>query len=96
VKEFQKRLKVVLRKGNLRVADLSRWFDRPHATVAGWVKDGHDPGGGPADIEHAQSMLGLLEGLLEKRTGLPVPRLSPQKRIAHLTSLRETIMNVEL
>lgn len=91
-KPFQRRLQAVLRGGNLRVADLARWFDRPHATVRGWVELGVEPGGGPIDIEHAFALLGLLEALIQKKVGLPVPRLSPQKRIEHLTQIRRKVL----
>ena len=95
MKPFDTRLHEVLRKGNLRTADLARWFDRPHATVSGWVKNGHQPGGGPSDIDHAFAMLGLLETLIQKRKGFPVPRLSPRQRIEHLNRWRDTVMNAK-
>lgn len=36
--------------GNLRVADLARIFGRRHSTLRGWVVDGREPAGTPADI----------------------------------------------
>lgn len=41
---FQGRLKKCMRNGNLRVADLARWFDRPYTTVREWVLHGREPG----------------------------------------------------
>lgn len=41
---FQKRLQKCMRAGNLRVADLARWFDCPYTTVREWVLFGREPG----------------------------------------------------
>lgn len=92
MKTWQQRLAAVQQGGNLTVADLARWFDRPHATVREWVKNGVEPGGGPNDIEHAEALLGLLETMIRKRKGFPVPRLSPRERVAHVTRVREAVM----
>ena len=89
---FQNRLVAAQRGGNLTVADLARWFDRPHATVRTWVQDGIEPGGGPIDIKHTQELLGLLEALIKRKKGFPVPRLSPQKRIAHIRQIRAAVL----
>lgn len=40
---FQKRLKKVMKRRNMRVADVARWFDRPYTTVREWVLFGRDP-----------------------------------------------------
>jgi hypothetical protein len=40
---FQKRLKKCMRRHNMRVADVARWFDRPYTTVREWVLHGRDP-----------------------------------------------------
>ena len=87
-KTFQQRLKSCERDGNLTVADLARWFDRPYPTVRTWVQDGIEPGGGPIDKEHALSMLGLLETLIKQKQGLPLPRLAPRARIERLEQIR--------
>lgn len=86
---FQNRLKACQALGNLTVADLARWFDRAHPTVRGWVERGMEPGGGPLDIEHAHSLLRLLEVLIKRKSGFPIPRLSPRKRIEHLMHIRK-------
>ncbi len=90
-KSFQKRLKACQRDGNLRLSDLARWFDRPYQTVRSWL-GGSEPGGGPMDIQHAKALLGLLEELIRKKRGFPIPRLSPQKRIEHLASIRKAML----
>lgn len=86
---FQARLKAVCKGGNLRVADLARWFEKPHATVRGWVEKGIQPAGGPLDVEHVVALTALLEQLIARKKGLPVPRLSPSARISHMRELRE-------
>lgn len=89
---FQARLLAVQRAGNLTVSDLARWFDRPHPTVRGWVEDGTEPGRSPVDVEHAQSMLGLLETLVKQKRGFPIPRMAPKKRIEHLMHIRSSLL----
>ncbi len=84
-----------MRRGNLRVADLARWFDRPHPTVRGWALKGIQPGGGPHDVESVNSMLVLLEKLIEARKGsygFPVPRLSPRARKQHILDIRARML----
>lgn len=85
---FQKRLEDCQRQGNLRLSDLARWFDRPYQTVRSWLA-GSEPSGGPIDVQHANALLSLLEELIRKKRGFPVPRLSPQQRIEHLQSIRK-------
>lgn len=87
---FGERLKAVLRDGNLRVADLARWFDVPHPTVRGWVVDGWDPGGGPQDRAYIHRMLDALELRIAQKRGFPLPRMSPDRRIAHLAEIRRS------
>lgn len=41
---FQSRLKKCMRAGNLRVADLARWFEVPYTTIREWVLHGREPG----------------------------------------------------
>lgn len=89
---FGGRLKAVLRDGNLRVADLARWFDVPHPTVRGWVVDGWNPGGGPRDQAYIYRMLDVLELCINQKRGFPIPRLSPRGRIAHLAEIRQAVI----
>lgn len=58
---FQNRLKTVMRKQNLRTADIARWFDRPYTTVREWVLHGRDPGGTGADRRGIERRLVALE-----------------------------------
>ena len=58
---FQQRLKTCMRRGNLRVADLARWFGRRHSTLRGWVVDGREPAGTPADVRELFGQLVDLE-----------------------------------
>lgn len=88
---FQQRLKKVMAGGNLRVADLARWFERPHATVTSWVKDGYEPGGGPQDRTAVLTALTKLERLVAKKCGFPVPRLGPRQRIEHIGTIRAAL-----
>jgi hypothetical protein len=88
-KSFQQRLEHCMQVGNLSIADLSRWFGRPHSTVRCWVCDGYEPGGGPQDIAIVRSELARLETLIARRDGkFPVPRLPPGERIAYLKAIK--------
>ena len=94
---FQARLRHIMQVGNLRVADLARWFGRPHATVRGWVEQGIEPGGGPLDIKHIHALLDLLEAAAKpKRNGpklLPVPiGYGPKDRKTYLSDLRARLL----
>lgn len=86
---FQQRLKKVMAGGNLRVADLARWFERPHATVTSWVKDGYEPAGGAIDVGTIQWRLKILERLVRGKRKFPVPRLSPKARITYIENIRQ-------
>lgn len=88
---IQRRLQTCMKRGNLRVADLARWFDRPHPTVRGWALKGIRPGGGPHDIEHVHELLGLLEKLVRTKRGFPLPRLSPRARKKHIVDIRSAL-----
>lgn len=61
--DFQARLARVMERGNLRVADVARWFDRRHSTVRGWVIDGREPAGTAADVRGLFADLVRLEEL---------------------------------
>lgn len=73
-----------MRDGNLTIADLARWFKRTHPTVGSWVRDGSEPGGGPLDVESVMKTLDQLEKMIKASSKFPVPRLSPQARIAYI------------
>jgi hypothetical protein len=80
------RLNRLLTEGNLTLADLARWFDRPYPTVRGWLQGG-DVGGAPLDTAWVLAQLKCLEKKMGK--GLPVPRLSMAERAAYMEKLRK-------
>lgn len=86
---FQKRLRAVMQAGNLTVADLARWFDRPDPTVRGWVANGGQPAGGPLDILETYNLLETLEHLIKRKRDFPLPRLSPSQRIDRLRKIQQ-------
>ena len=77
-----------MRDGNLTGADLARWFDRPDPTVRGWISGVHALSGAQLDVAFVEAQLDKLERFLKKKQGLPVPRLTPAKRIEHLAKLK--------
>ena len=87
---FQQRLQRLLDTGNMTVADLARWFGKPHATVLGWVRGGN-LGLPPLDAAFVTAEVERLETLIRKKRGLPVPRMSARKRIAYVNDLRSTL-----
>lgn len=72
---FQERLRRVMLGGNLTVADLARWFDRPDPTVRGWAR-GENPRGAQLDIAYTEARLAQIETRIKNRQGLPVPRMA--------------------
>ena len=87
---FSTRLQRLLDQGNMTVADLARWLERPHPTVRGWVQGGNL--GGPAlDAAYVIAEITRLEKLIRKKRGLPVPRMSARKRMAYMTELRSSL-----
>ena len=83
--DFHRRLLRCMRDGDLTVADLHHWFDRPRATVRTWVVDARiprGPSGRRADL--------LLQALEKKiRKGLVVPdQLSKDARPQFIRKLR--------
>lgn len=83
---FQKRLLRAQQQANFTVADLARWFDRPHPTVRCWTK-GTRPSGGPIDSASVEKALMKLETLLGRKK-LPLPWLRPKEKIKQLRVLR--------
>lgn len=56
--------------GNLRVADVARWFGRRHSTVRGWVVDGREPAGTPKDLRALFERLNALQDFVRERRGV--------------------------
>src|SRR3954469_8550036 len=82
---FAKRLNWCIKEGNLTVADLQHWFDRPYATVRTWVFDARVPRGPSGRA--AFNALKVLETKI--RRGLVVPSaLSNDARPAYIRKLR--------
>ena len=83
----QARLKWCMRNGRMTVADLAKWFDRSYPTVRNWVLFGTNPHG-PRN-EKFLAELNLLEKLIEKEKGFPVPfAISHFERPAYIEKLR--------
>ncbi len=90
---FQQRLQKAMDDGNLRVADLARWFDRPDPTVRAWVR-GVTPSGAAQDLADVEHRLNVLVRLIKRRQYFPLPpRLAPADRIA---TLKEAAVSVLL
>lgn len=83
---FQKELLAVQRAANFTVADLSRWFQRPHATVRCWTR-GTEPAGGPLDVNEVKKLTRKLAALVESGE-LPLLRVQRDKRLKKLEALR--------
>lgn len=86
MKPFQKRLLSIQKRANLTVADLARWYGRPHATVRCWTQ-GTVPSGGPLDREQVLEWTSYLEKLVKAKV-LPLPWLGREGRLKHMEELR--------
>ena len=88
---FQERLGRLLEQGNLTIADLARWLDRPHPTVSGWVRGTSRIGRelAPLDAAWVEAQVARMERILRKRQGLPVPRMKRADRQAYLSNLKQ-------
>lgn len=82
---FQKRLLRAQRKANFTVADLARWFARPHPTVRCWTQ-GTRPSGGPLDSERVERGLARMEALVKNKK-LPLCWMPPRQKIKALRLL---------
>ncbi len=82
---FQKRLTAVMRRGNLTVSDLARWFRRPVPTVRCWTHRGFVP------RQDLGAILDPLERLVRNRNGFPVPLMTRLERIRYLAGVRRKI-----
>ena len=84
---FAQRLQQAQKGGNLTVADLARWFDRPYPTMRCWI-NGAEPGGGPIDRKEVMASLGFLETRIKERRGLPLERMPPKERVRRIMEMR--------
>lgn len=85
---FSERIGRCVKRGDLTVSDLARWFDRPRATVNTWLR-GRTPYG-PSGRK-ALADLEALERAIDERGGaFPIPvALTWQERIAYLSEHRD-------
>lgn len=81
------RLRQAMTNGNLTVADLARWFDRPDPTVRGWA-NGRKVRGPEQDLKEIRRRLLWLEALNNEKKSLPVPQLPLRDRIAYVDKLK--------
>jgi len=79
---FQEGLLKAMERGNLRVADVARWFGRRHSTARGWVVDGREPAGTPADLRALFARLNELNAEIARSRSLTSYQL--RERIAQL------------
>ncbi len=84
--KFQRRLARIQKAANMTVADLARWYRRPHATVRCWTQ-GTVPGGGPRDREDVAAATTRIETLVERKV-LPLPYLPRAERLRKMEYLR--------
>lgn len=83
---FTKRLAACVKRGGMAQGDLRWWFDRPYSTTATWLLQGREPRGHSGD--ESRRRLDLLEALIAKREGFPVPQtLSNLDRPAYIKKL---------
>ncbi len=89
---FQKRLRRVMRDGDLTISDLRNWFERPYHTVRSWIAYGrtpHGPSGRQAlhDLQNLEELINrrVLQSKLEM---LLSPTLSWSDRKKAIGSLK--------
>lgn len=87
MKPFQKRLLSIQKRANLTVADLARWYGRPHATVRCWTQ-GTVPSGPPRDRTDVTHLTDYL-GYLVKTKTLPLPWMGRRARREKMERLRK-------
>lgn len=84
---FEKRLEDCMRRGDMTISDLARWFDRPRATINTWVT-GRTPYGPSSRL--AEERLWLLEYCIRNKRGFPVPaNLSWTNRANYIRGQRD-------
>lgn len=88
MENFTERLKAMMKRGALTVADTARLFDRERRTVSSWVLDGRLPTG--ARAEETFDTLRRLEEDVRAGRGYPIPpRLSKRNRAEYVRLLGE-------
>ena len=84
-----KRLTACMVRGNLTIADLANWLDRPYPTVRTWVYYGRFPHG--IYYEAIDARIKLLEAAIVKRAKIPVPSMSAHLRPAYIQQVRNEL-----
>lgn len=87
MKPFQKRLLSIQKRANLTVADLARWYGRPHATVRCWTQ-GTVPSGPPRDREDVIRLTDDIAYLVNTKV-LPLPWMGRDGRRKKMEQLRK-------
>lgn len=86
--ELQKQLRWILREGNLTIADLARWLDRPHGTVSGWLRGGNLRLPPLDTCRVVRDLDALVLKITQKGTGFPVPEMPFPERREYLDKLK--------
>ncbi len=85
--KFPDRVLWCMARGDLTVSDITRWFDRPRATVNTWV-NGRTPYGPSGRA--ATRRLDLLQDLVKNKEGFPIPEtLTGLKRADYIRGIRD-------
>jgi hypothetical protein len=87
MQDFSKALAQCMKRGDMTVSDLARWFDRPRATINTWV-NGRTPYGPSGRL--AFRLLELLQSSIRNKQGFPIPEtLSWSKRADYIRGIRD-------
>jgi cyanate lyase len=86
------RLLACMQRGDLSLADLAHWLDRPYATVRTWVYDDRYPHG--VYWRTIDDRLKLLEHEIVTRTHIPVKDVSAHDRPNYLRGIRDAAERV--
>ncbi len=86
--DLQKKLRWILTEGNLTIADLARWLDRPHATVTNWMRGGNIRLA-PFDADKTWKTLNDLQSRISQKDGFPIPTMPFWDRREYIMKMRE-------
>ena len=76
MKTFTDRLQWCIKHGDMTIADLHHWFERPRSTVRAWVLLGNAARDLPSGF--IEKRLLLLETRIKARDGFPIPPIKNQ------------------
>lgn len=87
MENWVKRLQWCIKHGDMTIADLHHWFERPRSTVRAWVLLGKEARDLPSGF--LQKRLELLEKRIKARDGFPIPPIKNQlARPSYIMGLR--------